>query len=322
MRVAFVFPGQGSQSVGMGKALAAAYPEAAAVFAEIDAALGEKLSTTIFEGPAEQLTLTRNAQPALMAVSVAAHRALTARVGTMPPQISYLAGHSLGEYAALAIAGSIALADAARLLRLRGEAMQRAVPLGLGAMAAIIGLPPEAVRSVADAAAGGEVCDVANDNGGDQVVVSGHVAAIDRAIALARERGAKRIVLLPVSGPFHSRLMAPAARDLEAALAAVAIRPPTVPIVANVTARPHGDPASIRRRLVDQITGTVRWRESVAWMVDAGVGGFFELGSGRVLAGLIRRIAPAAEIASAGAPEEIAVVADRLAKLDMSVEGA
>ena len=297
----------------MGKALAEARPEAAEVFAEVDEALGEKLSAIIFQGPAETLTLTSNAQPALMAVSIAAYRVLIAMAGGLPASVTAFAGHSLGEYAALVAAGSLELADAARLLRLRGDAMQRAVPAGEGAMAAIIGLEPDAVREAAAAAAGNEVCVVANDNGGGQIVVSGHKAAIDRAVAEAKSRGAKRTVILQVSGPFHSPLMAPAARELEAAIKKVTVRHPARAVMSNVTALPHGDPDTIRARLVEQITGTVRWRECVGWMAAHGADRFFELGSGKVLAGLSKRIAPDAEAASAGTPEEIAAIAARVA---------
>lgn len=296
----------------MGKALADVRPEAADVFAEVDAALGEKLSALIFGGPSETLTLTSNAQPALMAVSVAAYRVLLAMAGGLPPSVILFAGHSLGEYSALVAAGSLDLADAARLLRLRGEAMQRAVPAGEGAMAAIIGLEPAVVREVAAVAAGSEVCAVANDNGGGQVVVSGHSAAVERAMVEAKNRGARRAVPLPVSGPFHSPLMAPAARELEAALQKVAIRPPARAVMANVTALPHGDPDSIRKRLVEQITGTVRWQECVTFMAANGADRFFELGSGRVLSGLIKRIAAGAETESAGEPDEIAAIVTRL----------
>jgi len=312
MGTALVFPGQGSQAVGMGKALADAYPEAAAVFAEVDDALGEKLSAIIFDGPADALTLTRNTQPALMAVSIAALRALTAN-GPLPSSVTYLAGHSLGEYAALAAAGSLTLADTARLLRLRGEAMQRAVPPGEGAMAAILGLDAAAVReAAAEGWAPGEMCELANDNGGGQIVISGHKAAVERAQAAAKARGARRTVPLPVSGPFHSSLMAPAAREMADVLAGVTIVPPSVPVVANVTARPHEGPDAIRRRLVEQITGTVRWQESVAWMSGAGVTRFIEVGAGKVLSGLVKRIAPEAETATVGTPEDVAAVAPTL----------
>ncbi|MCC6737203.1 MAG: ACP S-malonyltransferase [Bauldia sp.] len=313
MGTALIFPGQGSQAVGMGKALADAYPAAAAVFAEVDDALGEKLSPVVFEGPAEALTLTRNTQPALMAVSIAALRALTGGTGQLPASVTYLAGHSLGEYAALAAAGSLTLADTARLLRLRGEAMQRAVPPGEGAMAAILGLDAAAVReAAAEASTANEVCELANDNGGGQIVVSGHRAAVERAQAAAKAKGAKRTVPLPVSGPFHSSLMAPAAREMADVLAGVTIRPPSVPVVANVTARPHEGPETIRRRLVEQITGTVRWQESVAWMSGAGVTRFVEVGSGKVLSGLVKRIAADAETASVGTPDDVAAVGPTL----------
>lgn len=313
MGTALVFPGQGSQAVGMGKALADAYPEAAAVFAEVDDALGEKLSAIIFEGPADALTLTRNTQPALMAVSIAALRALTGGAGRLPSSVTYLAGHSLGEYAALAAAGCLTLADTARLLRLRGEAMQRAVPPGEGAMAAILGLDAEVVReAAAEGWAPGEMCELANDNGGGQIVISGHRAAVDRAQTAAKSWGAKRTLLLPVSGPFHSSLMAPAAREMAEVLAGVTIMPPSVPVVANVTARPHEEPDTIRRRLVEQITGTVRWQESVAWMSEAGVTRFIEIGAGKVLSGLVKRISPDAETASVGTPDEVAAVAPTL----------
>lgn len=312
MATAFLFPGQGSQSVGMGKALAGAYPEAAAVFAEVDDALGERLSAVIWDGPEDALRLTRNAQPALMAVSLAAVRVLVARLGPLSAYVSHLAGHSLGEYAALAVAGSITLSDAARLLRLRGDAMQRAVPEGDGAMAAIIGLEPAAVQAVVEAAADGKVCQIANDNGAGQLVVSGHAEAVDRAVALAKEKGAKRAVMLQVSGPFHCRLMAPAAEEMAEALAQASIAAPTVPVVDNVTARPFEDVVSIRRRLVEQITGKVRWRESMEWMAGVGTDRFVEVGAGKVLSTLARRIAPQAEVLSVGAPEDIAAVVEKL----------
>ncbi len=313
MSTAIIFPGQGSQAPGMGKALAEAYPEAAEVFATVDRALGEQLSTTLWEGTAEELTFTRIAQPGLMAVSVAAYRVLASLVGPVPKSVAYFAGHSLGEYSALVATGSIALDDAARLLRLRGDAMQRAVPIGEGAMAAIIGLEPDAVAELVVEAAGTEICEVANDNGGGQIVISGHKAAVERAMAAAKERGAKRAIPLQVSGPFHSSLMAPAADEMRGALGDVDIAAPLVPVVANVTAAPHGDPASIRDRLVEQITGTVRWRESVRWMAEQGVDRFIELGSGKVLSGLVRRIVPEAEAISAGTPEEVRAVAELLA---------
>jgi len=312
MTTAFVFPGQGSQSVGMGKALAEASPTAAAVFAEVDEALGEKLSATIWDGPEDALTLTRNAQPALMAVSVAAARVVAERYGPLSGLAAYAAGHSLGEYSALAAVGSLSLADAARLLRLRGDAMQRAVPAGEGGMAAVIGLDPAEVRAVAEAAAEGDVCSVANDNGGGQLVISGSAAAVARAIELAKARGAKRVVPLPVSAPFHCRMMAPAAEEMAEALSRVSIAAPAVPVVANVTARPYADVVDIRTRLVEQVTGMVRWRETIDWMAGAGVDRFIEVGSGKVLAGLIRRIAANAETVSVSAPADIDGLADRL----------
>lgn len=314
MTTAFVFPGQGSQVLGMGRALAVAHPEAAAVFDTVDDALGESLSATIWSGSEDELTLTRNAQPGLMAVSMAALRTLIARVGALPEAVSYFAGHSLGEYSALAGAGSFDIADAARLLRLRGDAMQRAVPAGEGAMAAIIGLDAEAVAAVAAAAADGEVCAVANDNGGGQIVLSGHKAAIDRAVEGAKAAGAKRAVPLTVSGPFHSVLMQPAADEIERALAEVDIKAPSVKVVSNVTAAPESDPQSIRRNLVSQITGQVRWRESVEWLATQGVTLVVELGPGKVLSGLVRRISPAIRVMNAGTPDEIALVAEEIAK--------
>jgi [acyl-carrier-protein] S-malonyltransferase len=312
MTIAFTFPGQGSQAVGMGKALADAYPESRAVFDEVDAALGEKLSAVIFEGPAETLTLTENAQPALMAVSLAAARALAAR-GVGVDRVAYVAGHSLGEYSALAAAGSLTVADAARLLRIRGRAMQAAVPVGVGAMAALIGFDLAVADEIAAEAAAGEVCAAANDNGAGQVVVSGNKAAVERAVEIARARGARRAVLLPVSAPFHCALMAPAAKVMEAALARVTIMAPAVPIVANVTAAPVTDPEEIRRNLVRQVTELVRWRESIAFLAGAGVDIFVEVGAGRVLSGLARRIAEGVETIAAGTPEDIAAAAARLA---------
>jgi [acyl-carrier-protein] S-malonyltransferase len=312
MTTALIFPGQGSQAIGMGRALAEAFPAAAAVFAEVDDALGEKLSELMWNGSADDLTLTRNTQPALMAVSLAAVRAIEAETGRLAGRVAFLAGHSLGEYSALAAAGSLTVADAARLLRIRGDAMQRAVPVGEGAMAAIIGLAPDDVRLLAEEAAGDEVCQPANDNGAGQVVISGHAAAVGRAVELAKARGAKRAVLLPVSAPFHCRLMAPAAEAMAEALATVAIAEPALPVVANVTARPVADAVEIRNRLVEQVTGMVRWRESVEWLAGAGVAHFAELGPGRVLAGLVRRIVPDADTASAGTPEELPAVIARL----------
>jgi [acyl-carrier-protein] S-malonyltransferase len=300
---AFVFPGQGAQTLGMGRDLAEAYPAARAVFDEVDAALGEKLSATIWEGPADALTLTANAQPALMATSLAAFRALEAE-GLAGPD--FVAGHSLGEYSALCAAGSLAVPDAARLLRLRGEAMQAAVPVGEGAMAAILGLDLASVEALAAEAASGEVCEAANDNDAAQVVVSGHRGAVERAVALAREQGAKRALLLPVSAPFHCALMRPAAAAMEQALGDVEFAAPSVPLVANVTARPVTDPAEIRRLLVRQVTARVRWRESVEWMAAQGVGRFVEVGAGKALSGMIRRIARDAETRAMGTAADIA----------------
>ena len=307
MSRAFLFPGQGSQAVGMGRALAERYPAARAVFDAVDEALGEKLSALMFEGPVETLTLTANAQPALMAASLAALRALEAEAGLdLARDAAFVAGHSLGEYSALAAAGSLAIEDAARLLRLRGQAMQRAVPAGAGAMAALLGLDVEAASAVAHEAAGEGVCDVANDNGAGQVVVSGDKAAVERAVVLAQARGARRAVMLAVSAPFHCRLMAPAADAMREALAGARIAAPAVPVVANVEAAPLSDPEAIREALVRQVTGTVRWRESVAHMASARVDRFFEVGSGKVLAGLVRRIVPEAKAASIGTPDDVA----------------
>ncbi len=307
MTAAFTFPGQGSQAVGMGKALAEAFPAARAVFDEVDAALGEKLSVIMWEGPVETLTLTQNAQPALMAVSLATIRVLEAEAGLdLPRDAAFVAGHSLGEYSALAAAGSFSIADAARLLRIRGNAMQAATPVGTGAMAAILGLDFEAVVAVAAEAAQGDVCQAANDNGGGQVVISGHKAAVDRACEIARAKGAKRAIPLPVSAPFHCALMQPAADAMAEALAKVAVRAPVVPVVANVLAAPISDPAEITRRLVEQVTGTVRWRECVAAMAGAGVTTFYEIGSGKVLTGLVKRIADGASGIAIGTPDDVA----------------
>jgi [acyl-carrier-protein] S-malonyltransferase len=313
MTVAFTFPGQGSQTVGMGKALAEAYPEARAVFAEVDDALGAKLSAVMWEGPAETLTLTENAQPALMAVSLAAVRVLESKAVVVKSKVAYVAGHSLGEYSALAAAGTLKLADAARLLRTRGRAMQEAVPVGAGAMAALIGLDYAAASEVARTAAEGEVCDVANDNGAGQVVVSGSRAAVERAVEIAKAKGAKRAILLPVSAPFHCALMAPAAKVMAEALRAVDMKAPAVPLVANVVAGPISDPDEIRRRLVEQVTSMVRWRESIAWLAGAGVGVFVEVGAGKVLSGLAKRIADGAETLTVGAPDDIDAAVARLA---------
>jgi [acyl-carrier-protein] S-malonyltransferase len=307
MATAFVFPGQGSQAVGMGKGLAEAFAPARRVFEEVDAALGEKLSETIWNGPAETLTLTENAQPALMAVSLAALRALEAEAGVeLGRDAAYVAGHSLGEYSALAAARSLTIADAARLLRVRGRAMQKVVPVGTGAMAALIGVELDDAKSIAAEAAAGDVCAAANDNGGGQVVLSGEKSAVERAVEIAKARGVKRAMMLPVSAPFHCVLMQPAADAMAQALSKVSVRPPSVPLVANVLAQPITDPAAIVRSLVAQVTGTVRWRESVSFMARAGVTTFYEVGSGKVLAGLIKRIADTATVSSIGTSEDIA----------------
>ncbi len=306
MTTAFIFPGQGSQIVGMGKSLAAAFPVARAVFDEVDAALSQKLSAIMWDGPAEALTLTANAQPALMAVSLAVMRVLEAEAGlSLARDAAFVAGHSLGEYSALAAAGTFSITDAARLLRIRGDAMQQAVPAGEGAMAALLGVELDLARAIAADAAQGAVCEAANDNGGGQVVLSGSKAAIDRAIGLAGERGVRRAMLLPVSAPFHCALMQPAAEAMRAALAGVAMAAPVVPVMANVGAQPLRDPDVIRASLVAQVTGTVRWRECVLAMADGGVDRFVEVGSGKVLAGLIKRIAAGAATASLGTAEDI-----------------
>jgi len=306
MSVAYVFPGQGSQSVGMGKALADAFPAARMVFAEVDAALDQRLSALMFEGPDGDLTLTANAQPALMAVSLAVVRVLEAEAGLDIGKAAFVAGHSLGEYSALAAAGSLTVADTARLLRIRGNAMQAAVPPGVGAMAALLGLDFETAAAVAAEAAAGEVCQAANDNGGGQVVVSGTKAAVERAIEIAKTRGAKRAMLLPVSAPFHCALMQPAADAMAEALSQVQVLPPRAPLMANVFAAPLTDPDAIRRSLVAQVTGTVRWRECVGAMAAAGVTDFVELGSGKVLTGLLRRIADTARGQAVGSPDDVA----------------
>jgi len=305
MSRAFVFPGQGAQTVGMGKALAEAYPAAREVFDEVDAALGEKLSALIWDGDQDTLTLTQNAQPALMATSIAAMRALASE-GIAVTGAAFVAGHSLGEYSALCAAGSLSLADTARLLRLRGQAMQAAVPVGVGAMAALLGLDFAAAAAVAAEAAQGEVCQAANDNDPAQVVVSGHKGAVERAVEIAKAKGAKRAVMLPVSAPFHCALMQPAADRMAEALAGVAIAAPQVPVVANVLAEAVSEPETIRRLLVAQVTGSVRWRESVEWMVAQGVTGFWEVGAGKALSGMIRRIAREAECRAVGTPEDVA----------------
>jgi [acyl-carrier-protein] S-malonyltransferase len=307
MTVAFVFPGQGSQAVGMGKALAETFASARHVFEEVDTALGEKLSETMWNGPAEALTLTENAQPALMAVSLAALRVLEAEAGVdLGRDAAFVAGHSLGEYSALAAAQSLTIADAARLLRIRGRAMQKAVPVGVGAMAALVGVKLDQAKAIAAEAAGVGVCAAANDNGGDQVVLSGEKSAVERAVENAKAQGVRRAMMLPVSAPFHCSLMGPAADAMAEALASVAVKAPTVPLVANVLAQPISDPAVIIRSLVQQVTGTVRWRESVLFMEQAGVNVFHEVGAGKVLTGLIRRIAETSEASSIGTPEDIA----------------
>lgn len=312
MSFALIFPGQGSQKPGMGRALADAEPVAAEVFSEIDEALGESLSEILWEGSAEDLTMTRVAQPGLMAVSLASLRVLISRLGSLPQSVQFFAGHSLGEYSALAAANSIDLASTARLLRRRAEAMQRAVLPGEGAMAAIIGLDASLLASLTDQAGEGEICQIANDNGGGQIVISGHKRAVERAMSLAKENGAKRTILLPVSAPFHSVLMEPAAAEMKMAFADTEIAPPRIPVVANVSARPHAGPDSIKASLVAQITGTVRWRESILWLADQGVDHFIEIGAGRVLTGLVKRIVPEARAVSAGTPDELDALAAML----------
>lgn len=308
MTTAFVFPGQGAQTIGMGKALAEAYPAAQAIFDEVDEALGEKLSALIWEGDIAELTLTQNAQPALMATSMAAMRALEAE-GVAVDRASFVAGHSLGEYSALAAVGAISVADTARLLRTRGQAMQSAVPVGEGAMAAILGLDLEAVRAVADEAAQGEVCQAANDNDPTQVVVSGAKAAVERAAEIAKEKGAKRAVMLPVSAPFHCALMQPAADAMAEALAGVTINAPAVPVIANVRAEAVSDPDTIRQLLVEQVTGSVRWRESVQYMAAQGVTEAWEIGAGKALSGMIRKIDRSIASKAVGTPEDVQKVA-------------
>jgi [acyl-carrier-protein] S-malonyltransferase len=310
MAAAFIFPGQGSQAVGMGKALFDAVPAARAVFEEVDEALDEKLSSIIFEGPEAELTATRNTQPALMAVSIAALRVLEGEGISVKANAAFVAGHSLGEYSALAATGSISIGDAARLLRTRGEAMQKAVPVGVGAMAALLGMDLAAAEEVArEAATADEVCEVANDNAPGQVVVSGHKAAVERATKIATGKGARRAMMLSVSAPFHCALMEPAAEVMANALAGTKIHPPAVPVVANVLAKPLSDPTEIRQRLVEQITGTVRWRESIIWLGASGVTRFVEIGSGKVLSGLCKRIVPDAKAASVGKPDDVKALA-------------
>ena len=307
MARACIFPGQGSQAVGMGRALAEHFHQARDVFAEVDEALDQPLSRLMFEGPVEDLTLTTNAQPALMAASLATLRVLEAERGLdLRRDVACVAGHSLGEYTALAAAGTFSIADTARLLRIRGTAMQGAVAPGEGAMAALIGADAETAQAIADEAAEGAVCEVANDNGGGQVVLSGARAAVERAVALAQGRGIKRAVMLNVSAPFHCSLMAPAAEAMRRALAEVAMHTPLVPVYANVLAAPVTDPAAIREALVAQVTGTVRWRESVAAMAAAGIDQFSEIGTGKVLTGLVKRIAAGASAGAVGTPDDIA----------------
>ncbi|MEJ8475332.1 ACP S-malonyltransferase [Roseibium algae] len=312
MSIAFTFPGQGSQAIGMGKVLADTYAEARTVFEEVDEALGQKLSEIMWNGPESDLTLTANAQPALMAVSLATMRVLEARGLDLEATVSFVAGHSLGEYSALAAAGSLDIATAARLLRVRGDAMQSAVPVGQGAMAALLGLDFETAQSVAQEAAQGEVCQAANDNAPGQVVVSGHVGAVERAIDIAKAKGARRALLLPVSAPFHCALMAPAADAMAEAFANASLRAPRVPLVANVLARPITDPAEIRSRLVEQVTGTVRWRESVTWLAAEGVDTFVELGTGKVLTGMVKRIAKETVGIPVNSPDDIDALIEKL----------
>ncbi|PRD39825.1 UNVERIFIED_CONTAM: fabD [Trichonephila clavipes] len=304
MSRAFVFPGQGAQTIGMGRALAEAYPAAKAVFDEVDEALGEKLSSLIWEGDIAELTLTQNAQPALMATSIAALRALETE-GIGIEAADFVAGHSLGEYSALCAAKSLALSDTARLLRIRGQAMQEAVPVGVGAMAALLGLDFEAATEVAAEAAQGEICQAANDNDPAQVVVSGHKAAVERAVEIAKAKGAKRALMLPVSAPFHCALMQPAAHVMAEALAAVVVDNPVVPVVVNVRAEAVMEADRIRDLLVAQVTGSVRWRESVLWMEAAGVTEYWEIGAGKALSGMIKRIVKGVETRAVGAPEDV-----------------
>ena len=308
---AFVFPGQGAQTIGMGKALAEAYPAAQAVFDEVDEALGEKLSDLIWDGEIETLTLTENAQPALMATSLATVAALQSE-GVDMEAASFVAGHSLGEYSALAAARAISIGDTARLLRKRGLAMQAAVPVGVGAMAALLGLDFEAASAVAEEAAEGEVCQAANDNDPAQVVVSGHKSAVERAVELAKERGAKRAVLLPVSAPFHCSLMQPAAEVMAEALAETEIAAPVVPLIANVRAEAVSDPVLIRTLLIEQVTGSVRWRESVTYMSTEGVTGIWEIGAGKALSGMVRRIDREIETRAISTPEDVAAAVEAL----------
>ena len=301
----FTFPGQGSQAVGMGQALAENSTAAKQVFAEVDEALGQNLSRLIWDGPLEELTLTANAQPALMAVSLAAIAAMAEAGITVAASAAYVAGHSLGEYSALAAAGSLSVADAARLLRIRGDAMQSAVPVGEGAMAAILGLELKQVEALVQQASVSGVCDVANDNAPGQVVVSGAKAAVEKAAELAKAEGARRALMLPVSAPFHCSLMRPAAQRMADALADVDLKAPKIPLIANVLAAPVSAPDAIRKHLIEQVTGRVRWRESIQWLVENGVDEAFEIGAGKVLSGLIKRIAPGINASSINAPDDI-----------------
>src|SRR5689334_21647206 len=322
MAIAFTFPGQGSQAVGMGKALADAFPAAKAVFDEVDAALGEKLTDIIWNGPADTLTLTENAQPALMAMSIATLRVLESEAGISVKDVKFVAGHSLGEYSALAAAGALSVADTARLLRLRGRAMQQAVPVGVGAMAALLGLEFDEAVAVAAEASQDQICEAANDNGGGQVVVSGHKPAVERAIDIAKAKGARRAMLLPVSAPFHCALMQPAADAMAEALAKVTIKAPVLPVVANVSARPISDPLEIVRSLVLQVTGTVRWRQSVRAMAAAGVSAFYELGPGKVLSGMVKRIVESAQSLAISNPADVATAKNAWSSLQQLEKGS
>jgi [acyl-carrier-protein] S-malonyltransferase len=307
MSTAFIFPGQGSQVVGMGKALADAFASAREVFAEVDAALDENLTKIIWEGPPEKLTLTENAQPALMAMSLAVMRVLEVEAGVdLARDAHFVAGHSLGEYSALAAAGALSVSDTARLVRIRGRAMQQSVPVGVGAMAALLGLAFEQAVAVAAEASDGQICQAANDNGGGQVVVSGDKAAVERAVEIAKGKGARRATMLPVSAPFHCALMQPAADVMAEALAKIVIKPPVVPVVANVSAKPINDPGEIVSALVAQVTGTVRWRESITSMAAAGVDAFYEIGAGKVLSGLVKRIAEGSQGFAIATPQDVA----------------
>jgi [acyl-carrier-protein] S-malonyltransferase len=315
MAIAFVFPGQGSQDVGMGKALAETFASARAVFEEVDDALGQKLSTIMWEGPKETLTLTENAQPALMAVSMAVMRVLeNERRFSLKDSVKFVAGHSLGEYSALAAAGAFSITDAARLLKLRGQSMQKAVPVGQGAMAALLGIGVDVAQKVAAEAAQGDVCQVANDNEPTQVVLSGHKTAIDRVAEIGKAHGVRRAVPLPVSAPFHCALMQPAADAMAEALGKVTVNVPVVPVVANVLASAISDPDEIKRRLVEQVTGTVRWRECVAYMAANGITDFYEIGAGKVLSGLVKRTAGAVNATSLGTPAEIDAALESLSR--------